>query len=77
MPGSYKTVCHIPGGLLNRRNYVVNVQCDVPGERYVLPAADYLNFNVGGVGNQSSHFPESWPGVVCPRVEWKVEPVEK
>ena len=77
LPGSYKTVCHIPGGLLNRRNYVVNVQCDVPGERYVLPAADYLNFNVGGIGNQSSHFPESWPGVVCPRVEWKVEPVEK
>ena len=77
LPGNYKTVCHIPGGLLNRRNYVVNVQCDVPGERFVLPAADYLNFNVGGIGNQSSHFPESWPGVVCPRVEWKVEPVAK
>ena len=77
LPGSYKTVCHIPGGLLNRRNYVVNVQCDVPGERFVLHGADYLSFTVGGVGNQSSHFPESWPGVVCPRVEWKVEPVEK
>ena len=77
LPGSYKTVCRIPGGLLNRRNYVVNVQCDVPGERFVLHGADYLNFTVGGVGNQASHFPESWPGVVCPRVEWKVEAVEK
>ena len=77
LPGCYKTVCHIPGGLLNRRNYVIKLQCDVPGERYVLPGADYLSFNVGGIGNQSSHFPEPWPGVVCPRVEWNVEPVEK
>ncbi len=76
-PGTYKTTCHIPGGLLNRRNYVVNLQCDIPGERYVLHSADYLSFNVVGVGNQSSTFPESWPGVVCPRVEWQVQPVEK
>ena len=76
-PGSYTSTCFIPGGLLNRRNYVVNLQCDIPGERYVLPSTDYLSFNVVGVGNQSSTFPESWPGVVCPRVEWKVQPVEK
>ncbi len=72
-PGSYKTSCLIPGGLLNRRQYVVNLQCDIPGERYVLPAAEYLSFTVSGVGNQSSTFPEPWPGVVCPRVTWKVE----
>ena len=77
MPGRYKTVCLLPGGLLNRRNYVVKVQCDIPGVRYILPGAEYLSFNVGGVGNQSSHFPETWPGVVCPRVEWQVQPVEK
>ena len=74
-PGTYKTTCFIPGGLLNRRNYVVNVQCDIPGERYVLPGTEYLSFNVGGVGNQSSHFPEPWPGVVCPKIAWKVEAV--
>ncbi len=72
-PGSYKTSCQIPGGLLNRRKYVVNLQCDIPGERYVLPAAEYLSFTVSGAGNQSSTFPETWPGVVCPRVSWKVE----
>jgi lipopolysaccharide transport system ATP-binding protein len=77
LPGTYKTTCYVPGGLLNRRNYVVNIQCDIPGERYVLPGAEYLSFNVVGVGNQSSTFPEPWPGVVCPRVEWKVQPVVK
>jgi lipopolysaccharide transport system ATP-binding protein len=73
MPGSYKSSCLIPGGLLNRRNYLVNVQCDIPGERYVLPGTEYLGFNVSGVGNQSSTFPEPWAGVVCPKIDWKVE----
>jgi lipopolysaccharide transport system ATP-binding protein len=73
LPGVYKTSCYLPGGLLNRRQYVVHLQCDIPGERYVLPAAEYLSFTVSGVGNQSSTFPENWPGVVCPRVSWKVE----
>jgi lipopolysaccharide transport system ATP-binding protein len=73
MPGVYKTSCYLPGGLLNRRQYVVNLQCDIPGERYVLPAAEYLSFTVSGIGNQSSTFPEPWPGVVCPQVSWKVE----
>jgi len=73
MPGAYRTSCIIPGGLLNRRNYVVNIGCDIPGERHVLPGTEYLTFTVSGAGNQSSNFPEPWPGVICPRVDWKVE----
>jgi lipopolysaccharide transport system ATP-binding protein len=73
LPGTYKSTCHLPGGLLNRRQYVVTLQCDIPGDRYVLPAAEYLNFTVSGIGNQASTFPEPWPGVVCPRVLWTVE----
>jgi lipopolysaccharide transport system ATP-binding protein len=73
VPGTYKSTCHLPGGLLNRRQYVVNLQCDIPGDRYVLPAAEYLSFTVSGIGNQASTFPEPWPGVVCPRITWTVE----
>ncbi|MGV3533759.1 MAG: ABC transporter ATP-binding protein [Chthoniobacteraceae bacterium] len=72
-PGLYETTCVIPGGLLNRRNYLVAVQCDIPGERYVLPAKEHISFTVAGAGNQASTFPEPWPGVVCPRIEWKVK----
>jgi len=71
-PGLYQTTCIIPGGLLNRRSYSIGVQCDIPGERFLLPMYHYLTIMIAGVGNQSSSFPESWPGVVCPRVEWKV-----
>ena len=73
-PGFYTTTCCIPGGLLNRRNYTVGVQCDIPGERYILPMAEYLSFNVSGAGNQASNFPEAWPGAVCPQLEWQVKP---
>ncbi len=72
-PGFYSTTCVIPGGLLNRRNYTVGVQCDIPGERYVLPMTEYLSFNVSGAGNQASNFPEAWPGAVCPQIEWQVK----
>jgi lipopolysaccharide transport system ATP-binding protein len=72
-PGRYRTSCLIPGGLLNRRNYQVSLQCDIPGERFLLPGAEYLTFLVSGAGNQASNFPETWPGVVCPKLDWKVE----
>jgi lipopolysaccharide transport system ATP-binding protein len=76
-PGRYRSQCHIPGGLLNRRNYLLAVQCDIPGERYVIPPAEQMSFTISGAGNQASMFPEPWPGVVCPRIEWTVERTEE
>ncbi len=72
-PGCHRSVFTIPGGTLNRRDYVISTGCDVPGERNVIHETDHLWFKVGGAGNQSSHFPETWPGIVCPRIPCKVE----
>ena len=71
-PGCYQTTCIVPGGLLNRRSYAVGVQCDIPGERFLIHMRNYLSLLVSGAGNQSSSFPEPWPGVVCPRIQWNV-----
>ena len=71
-PGCYQTTCIVPGGLLNRRGYTVGVQCDIPGERFLIHMRNFLSLLVSGAGNQASNFPEQWPGVVCPRIEWKV-----
>jgi lipopolysaccharide transport system ATP-binding protein len=71
-PGLYQTTCIVPGGLLNRRSYAVGVQCDIPGERFLIHMRNFLSLLISGAGNQSSNFPEQWPGVVCPRIEWKV-----
>jgi lipopolysaccharide transport system ATP-binding protein len=75
-PGHYKTVCTIPGKLLNRRGYIVGIGCGIPGERWLVPDAEFLSFTVSGTGNQASHFPERWPGTVCPSIQWKVERCE-
>jgi lipopolysaccharide transport system ATP-binding protein len=77
LPGRYKTVCEIPARLLNRRTYVIAVGCAIPGERWLIPDCEYLSFSVSGSGNQASHFPESWPGTLCPAIEWKVEQCEE
>ena len=69
-PGLYCTTCRIPGGLLNRRMYVLGVQADLAGVRYIMHMTEFINFLVSGAGNQSSHFPEAWPGVLCPKMNW-------
>ena len=58
---------------MNRRTYVIAVGCGIPGERWIIPDSEYLSFNVSGAGNQASHFPEKWPGTLCPAIEWTVE----
>ena len=72
-PGLYRTVCHLPGGLLNRRNYIISLSCEIPAERAILAEREYIGFTVSGAGNQSSNFPETWPGVLCPTIKWDVQ----
>jgi len=71
-PGRYTTACTIPGRLLNRRTYLISVGAGIPGERWLIPDTECFSLNVTGVGNQSSNFPENWPGAVCPAFDWKV-----
>ena len=75
-PGTYLSTCVINGGLLNRGRYVIRVGGNIPGVKRLLPAREYLSFDTVGAGNQGSYYPENWPGVVCPRLEWTVERVD-
>lgn len=71
-PGIYKSICQIPGGLLNIARYTVRVDSDIPGVKILHPTRDYISFTTVGKGNQDSFFPENWPGVVCPKLPWRV-----
>ncbi len=71
--GKYKTSCTIPGALLNRRMYLVELSFDIPGSRVVMPRRPCISFSVSGGGNQGSTYPETWPGVVCPSLDWVTE----
>jgi lipopolysaccharide transport system ATP-binding protein len=70
MPGRYRTRCTIPGGLLNRRTYSIGIGFEIPGITILIPRQEQLTVSIGGGGNQGSHFPEAWPGVMCPSIGW-------
>jgi lipopolysaccharide transport system ATP-binding protein len=74
-PGRYRTTCAIPGGLLNCRMYVIEWTFEIPWMHEIAPRRPYVSFSVSGGGNHGSTFPERWPGVVCPTLEWSTASV--
>jgi lipopolysaccharide transport system ATP-binding protein len=74
-PGRYRTTCAIPGALLNCRMYVVELSFEIPWLREVAPRRPYVTFTISGGGNHGSTYPERWPGVVCPTLEWSTASV--
>ena len=79
-PGLYRSTCIIPGGLMNRRVYTIEMSCYIPSMNlFLLPRKPYLRFTVSGVGNQGSYNTSDgvWPGVVCPQLEWKIEKISR
>jgi lipopolysaccharide transport system ATP-binding protein len=77
LPGQYRSRCVIPGGLLNRARYTLSLDVDVPlpEARELVPRRDWVSFTVSGLGNQGSTVEETWPGAVCPKLDWQVESI--
>ncbi|WGR90784.1 ABC transporter ATP-binding protein (plasmid) [Bradyrhizobium sp. ISRA443] len=73
LPGTYESICRIPGGLLNRTSYFIRVWAGIPGQRVLLHPVDVGQFAIDGVGNEAgSYAADHWPGAVCPRLQWLV-----
>jgi lipopolysaccharide transport system ATP-binding protein len=72
-PGTYRSICSIPGGLLNLTDYSIKIWAGVPGVKYLLHPQEFIRFSVTGIGNHGSTYidQKSWPGVVSPKLEWK------
>ncbi|MGW8247529.1 MAG: ABC transporter ATP-binding protein [Acidiferrobacterales bacterium] len=71
-PGAYSSSCTIPANLLNSGKYHVFVHCGIPGKKVLCEGQDYLIFNVVGGQVGGSYRKEKWPGVVAPKLNWKV-----
>jgi lipopolysaccharide transport system ATP-binding protein len=75
-PGVYRSICVIPGGLLNRIQYAVEIDSDIPTlEKELLARREYVRFTVSGIGNHGSMMAEAWPGAVCPQLDWQIEKI--
>jgi hypothetical protein len=64
----------IPGGLLNKGIYHLRFWAGIPSSGYLVPPLDIGSFAVVGIGNQGTAFEaENWPGVLCPKLDWRIE----
>jgi lipopolysaccharide transport system ATP-binding protein len=74
--GNYTTRCFVPGYLLNEGFYSLTLSADIPFQKGLFVEEGALGFSVEQTGGVNARFPEKWPGVVCPRLEWRTEPLE-
>jgi len=70
-PGSYLSKCTIPAWLLNNGTYYLRIRFGVPGQVMLIEDTDLLTFSVEGPTPHGSDYDVRWPGVVCPKLDWK------
>jgi len=75
--GRFISTCEVPPGLLNSTVYIIKAGAGIPGVKVLIPHKEILRFSVEGNTNRGSYFPESWPGVVCPRLKWTIREIEQ
>ncbi len=78
VPGIYCSICKIPGSLLNRGRYSIEINADIPGVQILLrgQGRKFLSFTADGIPQHGSFFPDAkWQGVVCPHLEWYVKQI--
>jgi lipopolysaccharide transport system ATP-binding protein len=69
-PGRYRTVCRIPGDLLNQGQYRINLLL-VKNEGVLLSRHDDLvSFDVQDVAEMRGSWFQRWRGVVHPQLDW-------
>lgn len=73
--GDYRSVCQVPGDLLNDGMYKVSVYID-RNERTVLQHDDVLGFDVQDAVDLRGGWHGKWVGAVRPMLEWRTEFVE-
>lgn len=77
LPGEYLSTCYLPALLLNRINYVVAVDFDVPCMRAVLPQHhvefQVTELTVNQLGRTNAPAPS---GVLHPLLKWDVHQIE-
>jgi lipopolysaccharide transport system ATP-binding protein len=73
-PGRYLTQCTIPRNLLNRRAYCLRIGL---ADQQLVFRSDLGKLLIDGTGNDGSiNGGPSATGVVCPRIPWRVAPLD-
>jgi len=71
--GLYRTVCTLPGNLLNEGRYSINAIVLTEVTRTEIFAREVVSFTVHETGAMRKEFGGSWLGVVRPKLAWQTE----
>ena len=74
-PGRYISRCSIPGNLMNEGRYSLTLSADVPFIETFFFEESALTLDAQRIAGGGTRYPEYWPGLVCPKLEWDVERV--
>ncbi len=74
-PAIYELELTVPGNFLNTRNYIVGLNCGIPGQEVIIPYTDLAEINILGLNSHGSSYTENWPGILAPKLNWKIKKV--
>jgi lipopolysaccharide transport system ATP-binding protein len=72
-PGLYSVRCFFPANLLNESFYSLTVSADIPAKEILYIEDTVIGFSAEQTGGLLTRFPDKWPGVVCPYLEWQTQ----
>ena len=72
--GRYRSVCTVPGDLLNEGRYALGINASAYRVRRFFQDENALVFTVDGTGAPGKQWPEQRMGLVRPRLDWTIEP---
>jgi lipopolysaccharide transport system ATP-binding protein len=75
--GHYLSRCVIPPDLLNTGRYTLGVNASAYRIRRYFAEERTLEFNVDPAGAPGMHWSEPRPGAIRPRLDWKIEKLDK
>jgi len=73
--GAYRSVCHVPGDLLNNGKYTVDLYFVRDGSTVLYRAESPLVFEVRDTEREPGAFLGELPGAVRPKLRWEMEPL--
>lgn len=73
--GLFRSVCRIPGGLLNAGFHVVRLLV-VQNQGFIIYQDDILTFEVLDAAERRGQWYGKWPGAIHPNLEWTTELIE-
>ncbi len=73
--GTYKSICFVPGDLLNNGAYTMEIYFVKDANIVLYQVVDLLVFEVHDVEREPGGFLGELPGAVRPKLKWNVEPV--